>query len=496
MKTRNFIFSFVSGSIGGLFTFAFIWFFYDGVLSSTVQIANGSSDYHAPLPVDSNIAHNAVYSPSRALLTDEGLETDMVDAAHKTVDAVVHVKTAYMQQYGYGNPFLEYFFGNGSNRYAQPILSSGSGVIISKDGYIITNNHVIDKAQQIKVVLNDKREYDAEIIGADVSTDIALLKISETNLPFIEPGNSDHVKVGEWVMAVGNPFNLTSTVTAGIVSAKARNINLFRENYGIESFIQTDAAVNPGNSGGALVNRKGELIGINTAIASKTGSFAGYSFAVPVNIALKVVEDFIEFGQIQRAVMGVAIRDLTGEVAKEKGINTLKGVLIDNVTSNGSADKAGIKSNDVITRLGSVDIDNVAQLQEQLSKFRPGDKILVAILRNKKEQIIEVVLQNRMGNTEIVTQDSQIIALGARFKRLDDREKRKLGINYGLKIVELSPGKLMNAGVHEGFTILAMNGMKINSETDIQAALQRTEGGVMVEGIYPNGMKAYYAFGM
>lgn len=494
MKIRSYIVSFFSGVLGAVIAIFVINYFYNGVVTSSNPTAALSGMLN-PMDADTNGA-NAEFVASRVLMSDVELETDMVNAARKTVDAVVHVKTAYMQQYGYGNPFLEYFFGNGSSRYSQPVLSSGSGVIISNDGYIITNNHVIDKAQQIKVVLNDKREYDAEVVGTDLSTDIALLKIAETNLPFIEPGNSDNVQVGEWVMAVGNPFNLTSTVTAGIVSAKARNINLFRENYGIESFIQTDAAVNPGNSGGALVNRKGQLIGINTAIASKTGSFAGYSFAVPVNIAVKVVEDLMEFGQVQRAIMGIAIRDLNGELAKEKNIETLKGILIDNVTAGGAADKAGIKSDDVIVKLGSVNVENVAQLQEQLSKFRPGDKIMVSILRNNKEQIKEVVLQNRMGNTEIVTESNQINALGARFESLSDGEKRSLRINHGLKIVSLSPGKLMNAGIHEGFIVLAMNGLKIDTEADIQKAIQNAKGGIMVEGIYPNGMKAYYAFGM
>ena len=423
------------------------------------------------------------------------LENEMVDAAQKTVDAVVHVKTAYMQQYAYGNPFLDYFFGDGYQKRGRSVEASGSGVIISKDGYIITNNHVIEHAEKIRVVLNDKREFDATLVGTDPGTDIALLKIDEDDLPYLLPGNSDNVKVGEWVLAVGNPFNLTSTVTAGIVSAKARNINLMRENYGIEAFIQTDAAVNPGNSGGALVNRKGELVGINTAIASRNGSFTGYSFAVPVNIAMKVAEDIIEYGEVQRAVMGVVIHDLNKDFAEENDIKTLSGAYIDNIKEGGTADNAGIEAGDVILRIGSVEIDNVAQLQEQLSKFRPGEKLNITILRKDREIDKEVILQNSKGSTEIVQTSDDLNDLGAKFEPVATKEKKLLRISHGMKIVEISSGKLRNAGIHEGFIILAMNGMEIDDENDISEVIKKADGGIMVEGIYPNGMKAYYAFG-
>lgn len=496
MKKKNIVLSLFAGVIGSLTTFGMFYLLGFGSFTwHENSLQNGSVGVSGVTNGD-EIVRTANYSSGNIMMTDGALETDMVNAATKSVDAVVHVKTAYMQQYGKRNPLLEYFYGNGASQYSQPVVSSGSGVIVTTDGYIITNNHVIDKAQQIKVVLNDKREFNAELVGTDPGTDIALLKIKEENLPFIKPGNSDNVQVGEWVMAVGNPFNLTSTVTAGIVSAKARNINLLRDNYGIESFIQTDAAVNPGNSGGALVNRTGELIGINTAIASRTGSFAGYSFAVPVNIAMKVVEDLIEYGQVQRAVMGIAIRDLSGELAKDKNINTLKGVLIEGVNSNGAADMAGIESDDVIVRLGTIEIDNVAQLQEQLSKFRPGDKLLVAVLRDNKEVVKEVVLQNRIGNTEILTGQNSMQILGATFEPLSEKTKEILNIDYGLKISALSSGKLVDAGIHEGFIILAMNGIKIVNESDVEKAIKTAKRGVMVEGIYPNGMKAYYAFGM
>ncbi|PLX20134.1 MAG: deoxyribonuclease HsdR [Salinivirgaceae bacterium] len=495
MKSLKFFANLMAGIIGGVLVIivynSYVNKNQDGSQIDKVSYSNSTNPVRL---VDTN-SNGIQAQPIGAMSYSGALENEMVVAAKKTVDAVVHVKTAYLQQYSYGNPFLDYFFGDGYHKRSQPVMSSGSGVIISNDGYIITNNHVIERAEKIKVALNDKREFDAELVGTDPGTDIALLKIDEKDLPYLTPGNSDNVNIGEWVLAVGNPFNLTSTVTAGIVSAKARNINLMRENYGIESFIQTDAAVNPGNSGGALVNRKGELIGINTAIASKTGTFTGYSFAVPVNIAMKVAEDLIEYGQVQRAVMGVIIHDLNEDFARENEIETLNGVYIDQINEGGAADKAGIKSGDVVIRIGSVDINNVAQLQEQLSKFRPGDELKITVLRDNKEVEKEVVLQNRKGNTEILQSTDLLTDLGAKFEPVTDKEKKLLRISNGVKIAEISSGKLRNAGIHEGFIILAMNGMKIDDENDVRRVIEQADGGIMVEGIYPNGMKAYYAFG-
>jgi Do/DeqQ family serine protease len=494
MKSMKFLANLMAGIIGGML----VIFIYNSINEpgNSEKESFDKMSYQRTAGNYNAIDSNGVGIQTTGTMSYTGmLENEMVHAAQKTVDAVVHVKTAYMQQYSYGNPFLEYFFGDGYQRRSQPVMSSGSGVIISKDGYIITNNHVIDRAEKIRVVLNDKREFDAELVGTDPGTDIALLKVDEKDLPYLIPGNSDEVHVGEWVLAVGNPFNLTSTVTAGIVSAKARNINLMRENYGIEAFIQTDAAVNPGNSGGALVNRKGELIGINTAIASRTGSFTGYSFAVPVNIAMKVAEDLIEFGQVQRAVMGIVIHDLNVDFARENDIETLNGVYIEDINSGGAADKAGIKSGDVILRIGSIDIKNVAQLQEQLSKFRPGDELKITVLRGNEEITKDVILQNKKGNTEIIQGEDTLSDLGAKFEEVSSKEKKLLRISHGIKIVELNSGKLRNAGIHEGFIILAMNGMKIDDVNDIRQVIEKADGGIMVEGIYPNGMKAYYAFG-
>ncbi|MFO7863523.1 MAG: trypsin-like peptidase domain-containing protein [Salinivirgaceae bacterium] len=495
MKRYGIIASLLGGIMGSIITLLVFTHVNDDIQAVDVQAAITQLDnvsQHNPDTNHGGVKNIRTVASAASVAT---IENEMVDAAKRTVDAVVHVKTAYMQQYSYGNPFLEYFFGNGGQTYQQPVMSSGSGVIVSGDGYIITNNHVIDRAQKIQIVMNDNREYEAQVVGTDPGTDIALLKIDEKDLPFIKAGNSDDVQVGEWVLAVGNPFNLTSTVTSGIVSAKARNINIMRENYGIEAFIQTDAAVNPGNSGGALVNRKGELIGINTAIASKTGSFAGYSFAVPVNIAMKVAEDLMEYGQVQRAVMGIVIHDINTAFAAEAGIDVLNGVYIDKVNPDGAAAEAGIQPGDVVVRIGSVSIKNVAEFQEQLSRFRPGDKLTVTVMRKGRETEKQVLLQNNQGNTAIVKGHNELAALGAQFGEVSDKEKRMLKIRTGLKVVKLSSGKFRDAGIHEGFIILTMNGIKIDDEKDIKNVIADARGGVMVEGIYPNGMKAYYAFG-
>jgi Do/DeqQ family serine protease len=336
-------------------------------------------------------------------------QTDFTTAAELSVNAVVHVKTTYTarRQTSAIDPFLEFFFGIPQHQQRpQPLQQGfGSGVIISTDGYIVTNNHVIDKADMIHVVLNDKRTYLAQLVGTDPNTDIALLKIEADSLPAITFGNSDKLRVGEWVLAVGNPFNLTSTVTAGIVSAKARNINILHAEMKIESFIQTDAAVNPGNSGGALVNTQGELVGINTAIASETGSYAGYAFAVPTSIVQKVVNDLMLHGTVQRAVLGVQITDITDQLAKNKNINTLAGVYVNNVIELSAADIAGITQDDIITHVNNTPVKTVAELQELIGRYKPGDEITITILRNNTNLTLPVTLQNRQGTTEIIKKE-------------------------------------------------------------------------------------------
>jgi Do/DeqQ family serine protease len=375
-------------------------------------------------------------------------------------------------------------------------------VIISDDGYIVTNNHVIEDADEIEVTLNDNRAYSAELIGTDPSTDIALLKVNGEGLPVIPYGNSDELRLGEWVLAVGNPFNLTSTVTAGIVSAKGRNLGLLRDPNSsvapLESFIQTDAAVNRGNSGGALVNAQGKLVGINTAIKSETGSYAGYSFAVPVNLVSKVVDDLLEFGAVQRAFIGVSIRDISDELAEENGLSTLSGVYVAGLMEDGAAEEAGIKSGDVIVRVGNVAVSDVPELQEQIGRFRPGNEVMVTVVRDGEEIEIPVVLTNRYGNTNIIEKKQVRLSvdLGATFKELGKGELKKLGIENGIQISELKGGKLRSSGIREGFIVTHVDKKPVGKFEDFIETLKDSEGGVLIEGIYPNGIKGYYGLGL
>ena len=436
---------------------------------------------------------------------------DFVNAAEQSVHAVVHVKTTYpltmnQNQFYTYDPFRNLFGGQAPKQEAP--MATGSGVIVSQDGYIVTNNHVVDGADKVEITLNDKRSYAAEIIGKDPTTDLALLKIKEINLPFMSYGNSDNVKVGEWVLAVGNPFNLTSTVTAGIISAKARNINILENDRSqgpnsssIEAYLQTDAAVNPGNSGGALVNTKGELIGINSAIASNTGSYTGYSFAIPVNLTRKVVADLLEFGEVQRAFIGVSIQDLDAKLAEQKSIHEIKGVYVTGLTNGGSGEEAGIKEGDVITKIGDANVNNVPELQEQVGRYRPGDKVNVTLKRSNQEKVIPVVLKNKNGNTDLVEKPKieVISALGATFEEVNSAEMKKLNIQNGLKITKLAAGKLLSAGMKVGFIITNIDHKKISSIEDLKGSLENrknTGQGILIEGVYPNGMRAYYGFGL
>ncbi|OIP82677.1 MAG: deoxyribonuclease HsdR [Porphyromonadaceae bacterium CG2_30_38_12] len=438
------------------------------------------------------------------------MDTDFTLAAELSVHAVVHVKTKtpVQIQQGFGggmnDPFFDFFFGP-QQRRQQPQREapmqegSGSGVIISNDGYIVTNNHVIDKTKEIEVTLNDKRTFKAKLVGADPNTDIALIKIEAEKLPVILFGNSDSVKIGEWVLAVGNPFNLTSTVTAGIVSAKARNINIINSQMKIESFIQTDAAVNPGNSGGALVNTRGELIGINTAIASQTGSYAGYAFAVPASIVKKVVSDIRQFGFVQRAVLGVSMGDITSELAKEKNLKIMEGAYVSEVVEGSAADKAGVKKGDVITGINDVNIKSSAQLQEQIGRFSPGDKITVSVRRENKTLKLNAELKNKQGSTKIASSEASIDMLGADFKAISAKLKDQFQLDYGMEVTNIKKGKLKDAGVMEGFLIVKINNQAIRSIDDIKEVLSEALNTndkfkvLNIAGVYPNGKVAYYA---
>jgi len=420
---------------------------------------------------------------------------DFTAAADASVHAVVHVKTTAFREMEV-NPLYEFFFGITPDAEARPVLGFGSGVIISQDGYIVTNNHVIEGSDEIMVTMNDRREYPAELIGADPTTDLALIKIDEKNLPTLTYGNSDDLRLGEWVLAVGNPYNLTSTVTAGIVSAKARNINILRNSFSIESFIQTDAAVNPGNSGGALVNTMGQLVGINTAIASRTGNYTGYSFAIPVSIVKKVVSDLMEYGEVQRAILGVTITNVTSELAEEEGLDDTKGVFVTNLTENGAAREAGIKSGDVITAINDIKVNTVSELQEQISKYRPKDEVHVTLKRNGNVKHFNVVLRNMEGSMELVRSSEIIQRLGAAFEPVPASELKRLGIENGVRVTSLQPGKFMKVGIRKGFIVTSVNKKPVSSVNDISDILRGVDGGVIIEGVYNDGSKSYYAFGM
>ncbi len=380
--------------------------------------------------------------------------TDFTIAAEKTLNAVVHVKNTMFKTMQ--DPFAEFFYGqgNGARQFSQ--IGTGSGVIISADGYIVTNNHVIKDATDIEVTLNNKKTYKAKLIGADTTSDIALLKIDAKDLSYITLGDSDAVKVGEWVLAVGNPYNLTSTVTAGIISAKGRDLD---GNSSIDSFIQTDAAVNPGNSGGALVNTKGELIGINTAISSMTGAFVGYSFAVPSNIAKKVIEDLMEFGNVQKAILGINGVELNNELADKLNIDNTNGFYISNVIENSGAKKAGLKANDVIVQLDQVKIATFADLNGYISTKRPNDIVNVSFLREGKLNNVNVTL--------IKYEVTKVSALGLDLENLSKAELKKLNIDNGVRILGITNKELAYYGVKKGYVITAINNEKVFSVDDV-----------------------------
>ncbi|MCZ4696367.1 PDZ domain-containing protein [Ancylomarina euxinus] len=425
------------------------------------------------------------------------VDTKLVDlsyAAELSVKSVVHVKTQYGGQSS--GSIYDFFFGNGRSFYSQPSLSSGSGVIISDDGYIVTNNHVVRKSDRIEVVLHDKRSFVAKLIGQDASTDLALLKIEGKDFPKMELGDSDSLKLGEWVLAVGNPFNLTSTVTGGIISAKSRNIGIMGGRMSIESFLQTDAAVNPGNSGGALVNSKGQLVGINTAIESRTGSYSGYSFAIPESIFKKVIDDLKKYGEVQRAFLGITIRSVDADLAGKLKLDAITGVYIDGVNKNGAADKAGIRSGDVIIEIDNKKTNTSSELQERISQYAPGDKINILVKRKGKKKHFDLTLRNMIGGTQLIN-DNQIDLLGAKFQEISKKDMYTLGIPYGIGLSKLVDGKLKRAGIKEGYIIISINNKPISSEDDIRKALSVIEDeGVFISGIYPNGLHKYYAFSL
>lgn len=442
---------------------------------------------------------------------------DLTYAAEKSLPSVVHilstknskVQTVEVQS----DPFSDFFsdpfgfFGNpnqgNGGRQKRSVRTpkqqgSGSGVIISADGYIVTNNHVVADADELTVTLNDNKEYSARIIGTDKTTDLALIKIEGKNFPAITIANSEDIKVGEWVLAVGNPFNLTNTVTAGIVSAKGRSLY----QNGVESFIQTDAAINPGNSGGALVNTRGELIGINAMLYSQTGSFSGYGFAIPTSIMNKVVDDLKKYGTVQRAVIGIQGSDVKNYVdaqkdqGKDVDLGTMEGIYVAKVIEESAAEEAGLKEGDVITAIDGKEVNKMADLQECLAKKRPGDKVSISYLRNKKKATKTVTLKNEQGNTQVVKK-ADLDVLGGNFRAITDTQKQQFNIGYGLEVIKVNAGKLKNAGITKGFIIQRVNDSAIKTIDDLQNVVKEASTSkdpvLYIQGVYPTGKKAYFA---
>lgn len=495
------------------------------ILSSAVTVMAMRANNDASIGTqmcDTVIASNSL-AQSGALYTASQRptpDTDFTHAAESTINGVVSIKSyATPRGYRYGgnqqmfsDPLFDFFFGNGNNRRRQQPqqqqepeqqqLGLGSGVIISADGYIVTNNHVIDNAERLEVTLNDNRTFNAKVVGTDPATDLALIKIDAKDLPVIPIGDSDALKVGEWVLAVGNPFGFTSTVTTGIVSAKGRNISSITSGrgMGIESFIQTDAAVNPGNSGGALVNLNGELIGINTAIYSQTGNYAGYSFAIPTSIVTKIITDIKQYGTVQRAVLGIKFGELSPKLAKEKGITAVNdGLYVGSVEDRSAAMEAGLKEGDVIIKINGIATHNTAQLQEQINKYRPGDKITVTYIRDNKEHTANVTLRNSQGDTKI-TKAADVMNLGCAFKTVPAETLRQLEISNGLQVSGLKDGKFKDAGIKDGFIILDINNSRVSSPEDVENiynAIMKSSSEydkvMFITGIYPTGKKVYYA---
>ncbi|HEY0652144.1 MAG TPA: trypsin-like peptidase domain-containing protein [Chryseosolibacter sp.] len=437
--------------------------------------------------------YNSISERQTMVLTSNPLDTsyhvpkglDFLAAAKSVTSGVVHIRTAY----GPGNFSVNPLLG-----YDRQTHSSGSGVIISDDGYIVTNNHVIEDATNIEVVMNNNQRYYAKLIGTDASTDLALLKIKAKNLPFVKYGDSDRVQPGEWVLAIGNPFDLNSTVTAGIVSAKARNIGILRDQNQtqVEAFIQTDAAVNPGNSGGALINLKGELIGVNTAIATSSGQYQGYSFAIPVSLVKKVMDDLLEFGEVQRGLLGVIIADVDARVAEALKLSVNQGILVNEVNEGSAAEEAGMTKGDVIVAVDNHIVNSVSELQEWVARNRPGTEITVDYLRAEERRTIKVRLKNSAGSEVMERRPVEFKIDGAEFENVAYRDLAKLLLEGGVKVKSLKTGKWTESGMKEGFIIGYIDKVPVDNVEDLNRILSYKKGGILLEGYYADGKKGTY----
>jgi serine protease Do len=480
-KTVQFILlSFIAG-IGGSY-------FYD-----QVKPTKGIEEINNPAS-EISLASNNITKNNRSTSINTVMSEDFVEASDASTKSVVYIKN--ISERSYGRSYLDYIFDRDPASSTQ--ISSGSGVIFSSDGYIVSNNHVVQDADRLQVVYN-KKIYDAKLIGTDPSTDLSVLKIEDKNLPAITIGSSKALRVGEWVIAVGNPFNLTSTVTAGIVSAKGREINILQGKFPIESFIQTDAAINPGNSGGALVNKRGELVGINTAILSRTGSYAGYGFAVPVDIVKKIVTDIVEYGEVQKAFFGGEVVDFDATVAERLDIDiseaNITGVLLSYVQKDGTADKAGMKEGDVILKFNNQKVDTRSAFEEELSYHSPGDKVMISYKRKNEIKTTDLILTNREGTTgllkrEIYTSES----LGAKFENVPKVERDLLNIEYGIRVFNIENGLIKRIGITDDFIITDINRNAIKDPERLVEILEKIRGRVIIEGVNSKGRQGYYSF--
>ena len=423
---------------------------------------------------------------------------DFTYAAESAVDAVVYVKVTSSPNVQQQTPesIFDFFFGfPGASPQQRERVNSGSGVIIREDGYIVTNNHVIDGATKIEVTLNNNQTYPATLVGADPATDVALLKIEASGLPIIPFGDSDKLRLGEWVIAIGSPYDLRSTITAGIVSAKGRSMPDTGK-FKIESFIQTDAAVNPGNSGGALVDRAGNLVGINTAIISQTGSYTGYSFAVPSNIVKKIAYDLMDFGSVKRAILGISMKPIDDKIAEDLKLSSRNGVYISDVSKSSSADKAGMKAGDVLIAIDSVKITTPASVQETVSRFSPGDEAVMTVLRDGKELKLDVVFMGTTQENGTLSDDGSVAFYGSSIKAADEETLARYGLKNGVEIVELGPGKLMESGAVEGFIIQYVNDHPVKTPQDVIDIVKKSKRAVFIEGVTPSGRTGYFGFGV
>ena len=476
---RGILICLLSAIVAGLTAFAVVRMAMGSIATETVQVDEGARFRTV------NLSHDNW--------------PDFTYAAESAVDAVVYVKvkaTETMQSMP--ESIFDFFFGmpqQGAPRQREKV-GSGSGVIIREDGYIVTNNHVIDGATEIEVTLNNNEKYSAVLVGADPATDVALLKVEAKGLPFLPFADSDKLRLGEWVIAIGSPYDLRSTITAGIVSAKGRSMPNYSGEFKIESFIQTDAAVNPGNSGGALVDKAGRLVGINTAIISQTGSYSGYSFAVPSNIVKKIVYDLIDFGSVKRAMLGITMQPIDDKIAEELKLSSRNGVYIVEVLKNSAADKAGLKKGDVLVAVDSVKIITPSSVQEVVSRFSPGDKAEITVLRDGKEKAVEVEFKGTVQENGTVADDGSVAFFGSSIKEADKDTLAKFGLKNGVQIVELGAGKLKDAGAVEGFIIQYVNDQPVKTPKDIMEIVKKSKRAVVVEGITPSGRTGYFAFGV